>query len=141
MATAIFPQYVYQSQCQHVPNGFRAVQRSASCRSRRELSNAYLLANFGFDTAENSQFSFRTPRYLQFLKIVWSTTTTTENEPAKVCRIPRRLRVLSIVSHAIHPTPARFLLSADPSRGEGRPGAPRREVVGPGGLPGRHEEV
>ena len=31
----------------------RAVQRSALCRSRRELSNAYLLANFGFDTAEN----------------------------------------------------------------------------------------
>ena len=29
------------------------MQRSALCRSRRELSNAYLLANFGFDTAEN----------------------------------------------------------------------------------------
>ena len=33
------------------------------CRSRRELSNAYLLAKFRFDTAEN--------------------------EPCKVCRIPR----------------------------------------------------
>ena len=32
---------------------FRAVQRSALCRSRRELSNAYLLAEFGLDTAEN----------------------------------------------------------------------------------------
>ena len=32
---------------------FRAVQRSALCRSRRELSNAYSLANFGVDTAEN----------------------------------------------------------------------------------------
>ena len=31
----------------------RSVQRSALCRSRRELSNEYLLANFGFDTAEN----------------------------------------------------------------------------------------
>ena len=31
----------------------KAVQRSASCRSRRELSNEYLLAKFGFDTAEN----------------------------------------------------------------------------------------
>ena len=41
---------------------FGAVQRSALCRSRRELSNAYLLAKFGFDTAEN--------------------------EPSKVCRIP-----------------------------------------------------
>ena len=30
-----------------------AVQRSALCRSRRELSNEYLLAKFGFDTAEN----------------------------------------------------------------------------------------
>ena len=32
---------------------FRAVQRNALCRSRRELSNAYLLAKFGFETAEN----------------------------------------------------------------------------------------
>ena len=31
----------------------KAVQRSALCRSRRELSNAYLLAKFGFVTAEN----------------------------------------------------------------------------------------
>ena len=29
------------------------MQRSALCRSRRDLSNAYLLAKFGFDTAEN----------------------------------------------------------------------------------------
>ena len=29
------------------------MQRSALCRSRRELSNAYLVAKFGFDTAEN----------------------------------------------------------------------------------------
>ena len=32
------------------------MQRSALCRSRRELSNAYLLAKFGFDTAENEPF-------------------------------------------------------------------------------------
>ena len=32
---------------------YRAVQRSALCRSRRELSNAYLVAKFGLDTAEN----------------------------------------------------------------------------------------
>ena len=42
------------------------MHRSALCRFRRELSNAYLLAKFGFDTAEN--------------------------EPSKVCRIPRRHR-------------------------------------------------
>ena len=29
------------------------MQRNALCRSRRELSNAYLLGTFGFDTAEN----------------------------------------------------------------------------------------
>ena len=29
------------------------MQRSALSRSRRELSNAYFLAKFGFDTAEN----------------------------------------------------------------------------------------
>ena len=29
------------------------MQRSALCRSRRELSNEYLRAKFGFDTAEN----------------------------------------------------------------------------------------
>ena len=29
------------------------MQRSALCRSRRELSNAYLLTTFGFDPAEN----------------------------------------------------------------------------------------
>ena len=29
------------------------MQKSALCRSRRELSNANLLAKFGFDTAEN----------------------------------------------------------------------------------------
>ena len=43
------------------------MQRSALCRSRRELSNAYLLAKFGFDT--------------------------TENEPCKVCPIPQRVRL------------------------------------------------
>ena len=42
---------------------------SALCRSRRELSNEYLLAKFGFDTAENEPFkvcplfTYRSPRY------------------------------------------------------------------------------
>ena len=40
------------------------------CRSRRELSNAYLLAKFGFDTAEN--------------------------EPSKVCPIPQRVQPASV---------------------------------------------
>ena len=38
---------------------FRAAQRSALCRSRQGLSNAYLLAKFGFDTAENEPFKVR----------------------------------------------------------------------------------
>ena len=44
----------------------KTVQRSALCRSRRVLSNQYLLAKFGFDTADN--------------------------EPSKVCRIRSALR-------------------------------------------------
>ena len=49
------------------------MQRSALCRSRRELSNAYLLAKFGFDTAENEPFqvcplsAYRSPRSLDSL--------------------------------------------------------------------------
>ena len=44
------------------------MQRSALCRSRRELSNAYFLAKFGFDTAENDPCkvcplsAYRSPR-------------------------------------------------------------------------------
>ena len=44
------------------------VQRSALCRSRRELSNEYLFAKFGFDTAENEPCkvcplsAYRSPR-------------------------------------------------------------------------------
>ena len=49
------------------PHGFprflgfdsKTVQRSALCRSRRELSNEYLLAKFGFDTAENEPCKVR----------------------------------------------------------------------------------
>ena len=37
------------------------MQRSALCRSRRELSNEYFLANFGFDTAENDPLSLPDP--------------------------------------------------------------------------------
>ena len=41
------------------------MQRSALCRSRRELSNAYFLAKIGFDTAENEPFNFHTFSSLQ----------------------------------------------------------------------------
>ena len=33
--------------------GFQNGAKECICRSRRELSNEYLLAKFGFDTAEN----------------------------------------------------------------------------------------
>ena len=45
------------------------MQRSALCRSRRELSHKYLLAKFGFDTAENEPCkvcplsAYRSPRF------------------------------------------------------------------------------
>ena len=47
------------------------MQRSALCRSRRELSNEYLLAKFGFDAAENEPCkvcllsAYRSPRYAE----------------------------------------------------------------------------
>ena len=63
---------------------FGAVQRSALCRSRRELSNAYLLAKFGFDTAENG--------------------------PSKVCPIEQTERDPQLAPAA--PTSARWLLPA-----------------------------
>ena len=40
------------------------------CRSRRDLSNAYLLAKFGFDTAENEPSKVATDAGQEFLKAV-----------------------------------------------------------------------
>ena len=42
-----------RERCKGVGFDSKTVQRSAVCRSRRELSNEYLLAKVGFDTAEN----------------------------------------------------------------------------------------
>ena len=64
------------------PHGFprflgfdsKAVQRSALCRSRRELSNEYLLAKIGVDTAENEPCkvcplsAYRSPRFADYRK-------------------------------------------------------------------------
>ena len=49
------------------------MQRIALCRSRRELSNEYFFAKFGFDTAGLPLW------YLQFLKIVRSTAAAAES--------------------------------------------------------------
>ena len=67
---------------------WRTVQRSALCRSRRELSNEYLLAKIGVDTAENEplevwgkiQFNIHSPPYslLVSIKILLLWTWPTE---------------------------------------------------------------
>ena len=47
------------------------MQRSALCRSRRELSNAYLPANIGVDTAENEplEVSGKIIQYYSFVSL------------------------------------------------------------------------
>ena len=45
---------------------------SALCRSRRELSNEYLLAKFGFDTAENKPYHFVSSSSREFEFKLWN---------------------------------------------------------------------
>ena len=52
---------IFQKKCD-----FRAVPRSAFCRSRRELSNEHFLAKFRFDTAENEPCKVRMVRSLAY---------------------------------------------------------------------------
>ena len=53
------------------------VQRSALCKSRRELSNEYFLAKFLFDTAENEPCKIRMVRSLAYRtsQLRWSQCT------------------------------------------------------------------
>ena len=69
------------------------MQRSALCRSRRELSNAYLLANFGFDTAESK------PCKVCPLSSLRSDAVQALLEPAAPARAPvsRRLAPVDLV--------------------------------------------
>ena len=67
------------------------MQRSALCRSRRKLSNAYLLAKFGFDTAEN--------------------------EPSKVCRSPPRVRPRTSPARPLAPSGPESALGGQTFRG------------------------
>ena len=48
------------------------MQRSALCRSRRELSNEYLLAKIGVDTAENEPLEIwgKIIQYYPFVSLV-----------------------------------------------------------------------
>ena len=50
----------------------KTVQRSALCRSRRELSNEYLLAKFGFDTSENEPHYFVSSSSREFEFELWN---------------------------------------------------------------------
>ena len=45
--------------------GLSGAKACKSCRSRQELSNEYLLAKIGFDTAENEPFNFHNFSSLQ----------------------------------------------------------------------------
>ena len=85
------------------------MQRSALCRSRRELSNAYLVAKFRFDTAEN--------------------------EPCKICRIPRaclgaRRAALGGLEQRLRRRPEVGAVLPGPEAG-----APVRRGLGAGPLP------
>ena len=82
------------------------MQRSALCRSRRELSNAYLLAKFGFDTAENEPCKvcplsvYRSPRSWSCECVETSTSPTrfcsSRREPVPSYRSVRRFGWLFI---------------------------------------------
>merc|ERR1712164_2832 len=52
-------------------NDSKTVQRSALCRSRRELPNEYLLAKIGVDTAENEllEVIFNIIQYYSFVSL------------------------------------------------------------------------
>ena len=65
------------------------MQRSALCRSRRELSNKYLFAKFGFDTAENEPCkvcplsAYRSPRSDSQTSRAQKAESITEKEASK----------------------------------------------------------
>ena len=65
---------------------FRVVQRSALCKSRRELSNAHLLENFRFDTAENE------PCKVNVCKNEPSASTSSPSSRHRCCAFSRTSR-------------------------------------------------
>ena len=93
---------------------YRTVQRSALCRSRRELSNAYFLAKFGLDTAEN--------------------------EPCQVCPTPRNAAAgrtsrgaevradLARLGHRSHVAPLLMEASSDHRLSQRRKHFPREHI-------------
>ena len=81
---------------------YRAVQRSALCRSRRELSNAYFLAKFRFDAAENEPAK-NLQKFAKFansadpnsLTRYTRSLTTAEDREASPLRDPSPVRVIT----------------------------------------------
>ena len=56
------------------------MQRSALCRSRRELSNEYLLAKIGVDTAENEPLEVW-GKIIQYISILFIRVLTRDPTP------------------------------------------------------------
>ena len=72
----------------------KTVQRSALCRSRRELSNEYLLAKIGVDTAENEplEVSGKLIQYYSFVSLARSQLMCNKPPPPqrKTIRVRKR---------------------------------------------------
>ena len=56
------------------------------CRSRRELSNAYLLAKFGFDTAENEPFQVCPLSVYRLLLLLLQIPQVWDVDKVEMCR-------------------------------------------------------
>ena len=65
------------------------MQRSALCRSRRELSNEFLLAKIGVDTAENEPLEvwWKIIQYYSFVSLAMNQTRLKSNESNESNRI------------------------------------------------------
>ena len=69
----------------------KTVQKNALCRSRRELSNEYLLAKSGFDTAENEPYYFKSE-----LSGIWISTSNLRTAYLQPCTpLPSNLKTTS----------------------------------------------
>ena len=84
---AIFDEKIeIRERCKGVPVDSKTVQRSALCRSRRELSNAYLLAKIGVDTAENEPLEVWGENAIQYsLHSLVTTETAAQHAQEHFC--------------------------------------------------------
>ena len=68
----------------------RGAKESKSDRSRQELSNEYLLAKFGFDTAENEPFNFHDFSSLQGFNFHGAVVSCRHGCTTRRCSVKRR---------------------------------------------------